>query len=53
MKIENRSALERAAGMIDGISCAIDEKFAGVLVAVVEMIDAVIIDEERSNKNAE
>ena len=51
MKIENRSTLERASGVICGVSCAVDQRLADMLVAVADMIDAVIIDEERSNEN--
>lgn len=53
MKLKNRSTLERAAGIVDGVSYAVDERLADILAAVVEMIDAVLIDEERSNENAE
>jgi hypothetical protein len=53
MKVKNRSVLERAAGIIEGVYMAVDEKIGDCLMNVVEMIDAVLIDEERSNENAE
>ena len=53
MKAKNCSVLERAAGIIEGVYTAVDEKIGECLMNVVEMIDAVIIDEERSNENGE
>lgn len=47
MKVKNLSVLERAAGIIEGVYMAVDEKIGECLMNVVEMIDAVIIDEEK------
>ena len=52
MKVKNLSVLERAAGIIEGVYTAADEKIGERLMHVVAMLDTVIIDEER-NKNDE
>ena len=49
MKVKNLSALARAAGIIEGM--AVDEKNGERLMKVVKMLDAVIIDEERSKND--
>ena len=47
MKSKNIFTLERAAGLIEGACIALDEKVASCLFNAVEMIDAVILDEEK------
>ena len=48
MKVKNLSALARAAGILEGM--AADEKIGERLMKVVKMLDAVVIDEERTKK---
>ena len=47
MKIKNISVLERAAGLMEGACILLDEKIATCIFNAVEMIDAVILDEEK------
>ena len=36
------STIERALGMIEGVSCGLDSAFADTLLTAVEMIDAAV-----------
>lgn len=45
MKLENRLLLERAVGILEGISCCNDTRIASALVPAIEIIDSVIEQE--------
>ena len=45
MKIENRLALERSLGVIQGAACSLDDSMSAVLFDDLEIIDT-ILDEE-------
>ena len=46
MKDKNREALERASGIIEGVSYFVSEKGQDALCTVIEVIDNVLKDEE-------
>lgn len=47
MKQKNREALERAAGILDGLSFSIEKGgWHDALVVALDIIDAVLSDEE-------
>lgn len=46
MKQKNRETMERAIGIVEGLSWVAEEKMSEALVTVCEMLDAVMKDEE-------
>ena len=48
MKDKNREALERASGIIEGVSYFVSGKWKGALCTVIEAIDNVLKDEEET-----
>ncbi|MBR5878856.1 MAG: hypothetical protein IKY91_04835 [Akkermansia sp.] len=42
----NRSTIERALGIIEGVACGVPERAADMLYTAVEMIDAVLLGKE-------
>jgi hypothetical protein len=46
MKTENRLALERSLGVIQGVACSLDDSMSAVLFDALEIIDAILDDEE-------
>lgn len=50
MTLENKSILQRAIGILDGIAwVSTDEKLTDALLCVVEMLDGVAEREEKEN----
>ncbi len=50
MKLKNEETMQRAIGIIEGISwVSTDEKLADALLCVVEMLDRVIESENKEN----
>lgn len=50
MKLKNIETMQRAIGIIEGISWAqTDEKLADALLCVVEMLDSVVESEAKEN----
>jgi hypothetical protein len=47
MKENNRETMQRAIGIIDGVSWVTEEKVAEALVSAMEMLDAILNDEEK------
>lgn len=47
MKLKNKETMQRAIGIIEGVSWSADQKIADALVAVVEMLDSVLESEEK------
>ena len=45
MKFENRLLLERAVGILDGVSCCNNVRIASALTPAIEMIDSVLEQE--------
>lgn len=48
MKLKNISALERAMGILEGVIWTVDGKLEDCLLNVIEILEAVRADEERS-----
>ena len=46
MKQKNRETMERAIGIVEGLSWAEEGKMSEALVTVCEILDAVMKDEE-------
>jgi hypothetical protein len=46
MNQKNRETMQRAIGLVEGVAWASDEKQSDALMAVVEMLDTVMKDEE-------
>ena len=46
MTNKNRSTLERAAGYLEGLSWGVPDNVANAIITVVEMLDAVLKEEE-------
>jgi hypothetical protein len=46
MKQKNRETMERAIGFVEGLSCVGDEKVSNALVALLEMLEEILKDEE-------
>lgn len=42
MTIQDKSTIERALGIIEGVSCGVDNRFADILNTAVEMITEVM-----------
>lgn len=51
MKKKNKELMQRAIGIIEGVSFCLDSDKSGALVAAVEMLDEIVIDEEREKKS--
>ena len=51
MKQINRETLQRAIGIVEGVSFAVTGGAENALVAVVEMLDSVLTDEEKGADN--
>lgn len=50
MKLKNIETMQRAIGIIEGISwVSSDEKLADALLCVVEMLDSVVESEAKEN----
>ena len=50
MTLKNKETMQRAIGIIEGISWAsTDEKLADALLCVVEILDSVIESENKEN----
>ena len=50
MTQKNREIMQRAIGIIEGVSFGVDRELQNALVATVEMLDNIFDDEEeRSN----
>ena len=47
MKQKNRETMQRAIGLVEGVAWVAEEKQIDALMAAVEMLDAVMIDEEK------
>ena len=45
MKQKNRETMERAIGIVEGLSWVAEEKMSEALLTVCEMLDAVMRDE--------
>lgn len=50
MKRKNRERVERAIGIIEGISWVSNDETSNALTTVCEILDAVLLDEEREYK---
>lgn len=51
MKLKNVSTIERALGIIEGVSWVIGEKATDALTCAVEMIDSALDDERKEKSN--
>lgn len=51
MTSENRENMHRAIGIIEGVSWVADDKIADALVAVCEILSAVMKSEENGNES--
>lgn len=46
MEMKDRSAIERALGMIEGVACGVPENVASMLYTAIEIIDSVLQKED-------
>ena len=47
MKSESRESIQRAIGIIDGISYTVDSRVQDALTTAIEIIDAVLAEENK------
>lgn len=52
MKAKEREMLQRAAGIIDGVSCYVEEGIASALASALELIDALLDNREDGKSNS-
>lgn len=50
MTIKNRETMERAIGIIEGVSYGVNENVQTALICVCEMLDAILINEEKNDE---
>lgn len=50
MKRKNKDLMQRAIGIIEGVSFCIGGEQASALVTAVEMLDAIVADEEKERR---
>jgi flagellin-specific chaperone FliS len=50
MKKKNKELMQRAIGIIEGVSFCLDSDKSGALVTAVEMLDAIVTDEEKERR---
>lgn len=48
MKQKNKEFMQRAIGIIEGVSFCLDAEKSSALVTAVEMLDSIVTDEERT-----
>lgn len=51
MKQKNKCLMERAIGILDGVSFCSDSKVADALVTAIEMLDSIVEDEETEDRH--
>lgn len=53
MKPHNRETLQRAIGIIDGVSYAVKNPVGDALTAAIELLDQILDDEEGVDENGQ
>lgn len=50
MTIKDKETMQRALGVIEGVTCGLSGAAASMLITAVEMIDSVLNSEENTEK---